>query len=169
MQISIEDCIKYLLADHKEFTNYGEYRERYYRKKEPDEDMDECGLNIFQKLALSTEKYSGYVEIVNGRYGGWVEREDAPPAPNMPFQRFCIVPDAWIDKAFEIMTEQEGREIDILMNAPVLFGLQQQGHISTIERMLKDDASWEAIGEEIGWCPKTAKEHYERHVDRFKD
>ena len=56
----------------------------------------------------------------------------------------------------------EGVQIlpDCLLNARVLFGLVQQGHIPTIERMLKQGASWDKIGEEIGWLPEAAEEHY---------
>jgi hypothetical protein len=52
------------------------------------------------------------------------------------------------------------KTIEVLMNTPVLVGLKQQGHIPTIERMLEEGATWEQIGEEIGWWPETAKEHY---------
>jgi hypothetical protein len=52
------------------------------------------------------------------------------------------------------------KTIESLMNAPFLFGVKLQGHIPTIERMLEEGATWEQIGEEIGWCPETAKEHY---------
>lgn len=51
-----------------------------------------------------------------------------------------------------------------IMNAPIAFGLQAQGHIDTIARMLEENRSWEEIGRAIGWCPITAKEHYERHL-----
>ena len=60
-------------------------------------------------------------------------------------------------------------ECDILMNAPVLCGLKQQGHLPTIERMLKHGATWDEIGEEIGWCPETAKEHYSWYLERVTD
>lgn len=53
---------------------------------------------------------------------------------------------------------------DILMNTPILFGLKAQGHIPTIERMLKEGATWKEIGKKIGWCPETAKEDYGRYV-----
>lgn len=53
---------------------------------------------------------------------------------------------------------------DLTMNAPVVFGLLRQGHIPTIEKMIKDGATWEEIGKEIGWCPETAKEHYGWYV-----
>ena len=54
---------------------------------------------------------------------------------------------------------------DILMNTRVLFGLKAQGHLPTIERMLENGATWEEIGKKIGWCPETAKEDYERHIE----
>ena len=52
----------------------------------------------------------------------------------------------------------------ILMNTRVLFGLKAQGHLPTIEKMLKDGATWKEIGKKIGWCPETGKKDYERHV-----
>lgn len=47
-----------------------------------------------------------------------------------------------------------------ILNAPVVFGLEAQGHIPTIERMLDEQKTWDEIGKEIGWCPRTAMEHY---------
>ena len=46
----------------------------------------------------------------------------------------------------------------------ISFGLEQQGHIPTIERMLEElgnnEHAWDRIGKEIWWCPKTACYHY---------
>ena len=48
----------------------------------------------------------------------------------------------------------------------VLFGLEQQGHIATIEKILNEFGSatseyvWEKIGKEIGWCPNAAARRY---------
>ena len=48
----------------------------------------------------------------------------------------------------------------------ISFGLEQQGHIATIERMLNEFGSatseyvWEKIGKEIGWSPNTAACYY---------
>jgi len=40
-----------------------------------------------------------------------VEREDAPELPNKPFRRFCVLSDAWRDRAFDTATESQlGRE-----------------------------------------------------------
>ena len=50
---------------------------------------------------------------------------------------------------------------NILEEAIISFGLKAQGHLPTIEKMLKENKSWEEIGKEIGWCPKTAKKFYE--------
>lgn len=51
-------------------------------------------------------------------------------------------------------------DMDEILNAPIAFGLKSQGHIPTIERMLAE--AWDKIGNEIGWMPSTAREHYER-------
>jgi hypothetical protein len=45
-----------------------------------------------------------------------------------------------------------------------VFGLKNQGHIPTIERMLSEGKSWEDIGREINWCPKTAEKHYQWYL-----
>jgi hypothetical protein len=44
----------------------------------------------------------------------------------------------------------------------VRFGLEAQGHIPTIEKALAEGKTWEEIGKLIGWCPVTAKKHFER-------
>lgn len=56
---------------------------------------------------------------------------------------------------------------ELLRDAKVTirFGLVAQGHIPTIEEALKAGESWNEIGRRIGWCPKTAKEHYERYLE----
>ena len=53
--------------------------------------------------------------------------------------------------------------LDIIRNSKVkvLFGLRAQGHLPTIERMLSEGRDWDEIGKAIGWCPDTAKAHYE--------
>jgi len=54
--------------------------------------------------------------------------------------------------------------LDDLLNEAGLtlkFGLVQQGHVPTIERMLSEGADWVAIGKAIGWCPKTAEQHWQ--------
>lgn len=50
----------------------------------------------------------------------------------------------------------------VLENAEVAFGLKAQGHIPTIEKMLAEGRTWEEIGRTIGWCPETARRHYEK-------
>lgn len=50
----------------------------------------------------------------------------------------------------------------------IAFGLEQQGHIPTIERILgelgSNDYAWEKIGKEIGWCHKTACQYYVKYL-----
>lgn len=43
----------------------------------------------------------------------------------------------------------------------VKIGLQQQGHIETVERMLAEGATWDEIGAVIHWHGPTAKRWYE--------
>jgi hypothetical protein len=63
------------------------------------------------------------------------------------------------------MTEPYTPEIEALLNTPVVIGLEAQGHIPTVERMLADGESWEAIGEAIGWHGPTAAEWYRYHLE----
>lgn len=50
----------------------------------------------------------------------------------------------------------------------VNFGLAQQGHIQTIEKMLDQngygESSWEKIGKAIHWQPETAMRHYIKYL-----
>jgi C4-type Zn-finger protein len=55
-------------------------------------------------------------------------------------------------------------EIPEFKNVKILFGLEAQGKITTIEKMLSENKAWEEIGKAISWCPKTAKEHYENYL-----
>lgn len=50
-----------------------------------------------------------------------------------------------------------------LMKTPVVFGLRNQGHLPTVERMLAEGASWAEIGAEIGWDGETARRYYEEY------
>lgn len=47
-----------------------------------------------------------------------------------------------------------------LAGATFRVGLVSQGHVPTIERMLADGKSWVEIGAVIGWCPRTAEDHW---------
>jgi hypothetical protein len=63
-------------------------------------------------------------------------------------------------------------------NLKISFGLEQQGHIPTIEKILNEFASarseylWEKIGKEIGWDSYTAMRYYleylRKRVDQFR-
>jgi hypothetical protein len=52
---------------------------------------------------------------------------------------------------------------DLIEKSTCLFGLEQQGHIENIQKMLKEGKDWTFIGKSINWCPITAREHYEKH------
>ena len=57
-------------------------------------------------------------------------------------------------------------EIDaLLMETPVLFGLRAQGHITTVEAMLRDGCTWTEIGKAIGWDGMTVERFYEMERD----
>jgi hypothetical protein len=45
-------------------------------------------------------------------------------------------------------------------NVTVRFGLRQQGHIPTIQRMLAEGATWDQIGAAIGWQPAAARQWF---------
>lgn len=62
------------------------------------------------------------------------------------------------------MPDKPDEEINALLNAPVLFGLRAQGHLETIETMLRDGNSWDEIADAIGWERRTARSHYESAV-----
>jgi hypothetical protein len=55
-------------------------------------------------------------------------------------------------------------------NLKIVFGLEAQGHIPIIEKILDEIGSneyaWEKIGKEIGWCPQTAAYHYISYLRR---
>lgn len=62
-------------------------------------------------------------------------------------------------------------------NAKISFGLEQQGHIKTIEdylakwdnpNMLYNTQVWNDIGKKIGWCPLTAALYYFRYLENKK-
>lgn len=48
----------------------------------------------------------------------------------------------------------------------IAFGLEAQGHIPTVENMLALGCDWQEIGRTIGWDGETAKQYYERHMER---
>jgi hypothetical protein len=47
----------------------------------------------------------------------------------------------------------------------VAFGLRNQGHIPTIEKMLEEGKTWEEIGRAIRWDPFTAQQHYTWYLE----
>jgi len=62
----------------------------------------------------------------------------------------------------------EAQEASVLIK--VQFGLEQQGHIPTIEKMLNEFGSarseyiWQRIGQAIGWDYKTAAFYYVEYL-----
>ena len=48
----------------------------------------------------------------------------------------------------------------------VLFGLEQQGHITKVEEMLKKYCSWDEINKAIGWAGDAAQQDYIRYLKR---
>lgn len=50
------------------------------------------------------------------------------------------------------------------MDCEVVFGLQAQNHISTIENMLDEHKSWDEIANEIGWDKDTMITHYVQYL-----
>jgi hypothetical protein len=51
-----------------------------------------------------------------------------------------------------------------ILNQPVVFGLKAQGHIPTVESMIKNGSTWEEIGKKINWDGETACRHYMWHL-----
>lgn len=91
-QIPIPEATAYLLGDHQEYTNWQEYRARYWRK------------------ATQEETRVHYNDLDDGRiivHATRVERENVPEPPNKPFQRFCVIPDRWWELARDMMIENE--------------------------------------------------------------
>ena len=48
----------------------------------------------------------------------------------------------------------------------IAFGLEQQGHIPVVKKMLEKNKTWKQIGEKIGWIPDAAEKSYEEYLIR---
>lgn len=63
------------------------------------------------------------------------------------------------------------RQKDVIRDR-VKFGLEAQGHIPTVEKMLDMYGStryaWNEIGKKIGWCEVSARDGYIRYLMRQK-
>lgn len=57
--------------------------------------------------------------------------------------------------------------MDSLPATGILFGLEAQGHLQTVEQMLADGKSWADIGSAIGWDGDTACKFYCMHLGRY--
>ena len=60
-----------------------------------------------------------------------------------------------------------GELLGLLDRVTVCIGLEAQGHIPTIEQMLRDGATWSDISLAIGWDAKTAARHYLWYIQRL--
>lgn len=49
------------------------------------------------------------------------------------------------------------------------FGLEAQGHVPTIRRMLDEGATWEQIGQAIGWDGETARRWWHEQHDAARN
>lgn len=67
-----------------------------------------------------------------------------------------------------IEADGESSPLALLAEAPVVFGLRAQGHLPTVERMISEGASWQAIGQAIGWDGATAERYYEMEQTEAK-
>lgn len=56
--------------------------------------------------------------------------------------------------------------LERLLNAPMAFGLRQQGLLPQVEALLADGQDWNTIGRAIGWDGATARSFYERERAR---
>jgi len=56
--------------------------------------------------------------------------------------------------------------LDHLSSAPVAFGLKAQGKLETVQAMRMANATWDEIGQAIGWEPNSACEHYLRLLEK---
>ncbi len=79
------------------------------------------------------------------------------------FKDLVLPPEREVDCS---VNQQAERDFAPLLNTPVLFGLEAQGHIPTIEIGLSHGDTWQEIGSRIGWEPETAKRHYEMWKER---
>jgi hypothetical protein len=57
-------------------------------------------------------------------------------------------------------------DFEAALDVPFLFGLSAQGHIPTVQWLLRHGADWEQIGEVIGWHGPTAEKFYKRWLER---
>lgn len=55
---------------------------------------------------------------------------------------------------------------EVFKDVKVRIGLEQQGHIPTVEKMLAEGKSWQEIGDAIGWDGATAKQWYGFYLER---
>ncbi len=62
---------------------------------------------------------------------------------------------------------RNGDILGLLDRVSVCIGLEAQGHIPTIEQMLREGAAWSDISLAIGWDADTAARHYLWYIQRL--
>lgn len=55
--------------------------------------------------------------------------------------------------------------VKLVINAPLAFGLEAQGHVPTIEKMLMAQKPWQEIADTIGWDRATLIEHWDHYQE----
>jgi len=65
---------------------------------------------------------------------------------------------------YAVASSIQGDIKEAFKNVSYAFGLDAQGHVPTVERMLADGADWDAIGKAIGWDPATARDYWSRSL-----
>jgi len=59
-----------------------------------------------------------------------------------------------------MQTSDDGGLCPELLNAPVLFGLRQQGKLDRVRQMVDEGETWEDIAAEIGWTADAVERMY---------
>lgn len=121
--------------------------------------------DIARRSIASREEEAKRADEVNKEYSDFIEKIIQAVKDGLSGQR---------DGMFQALRDCEAfamsANMDQLFRGVVCqFGLVQQGHIPTIEAMLGEGASWEEIGLKIGWCHKTAEQHYNAYLKGKRD
>jgi hypothetical protein len=110
---------------------------------------------------------------------GYLVHKSDPTQQVMEFDAHC--PKCVIDKALTLLVGPVSDDtihhgpfppaktttlLQELGNVPIRFGLEAQGHIPLVERMLANRKSWDEIGAAINWHGPTAQKFYKMYLDR---
>ena len=64
------------------------------------------------------------------------------------------------------MSREDDEAFELLCSVPMKFGLRAQGHLDTVARMVRENKSWDEIGQAIGWAPDAVAQHWEFEINR---